>query len=592
MSKLVSIQEHQINKFFEKDYLDLGSYPIDEVADIFTHTRKYRYIDLSVIQNETLKAEYKQYLQYGFNTFERTKSRLVERFVKQLSYTLSHVSLWECSVLDKTYDQLFNGYKKYLNSNFPNRSHAIVHNTLVVMKTSLILDNEKSLPLKHRTVWRLNDLSLSDERINKSADLTDINVNKIVDENNRLYIRDFLYNELAHRNTAYTTILQELSFFTNFCNKYNDKDLLLYTHSDIEDYIEFLTCEGYAPEYINKSLSQLKVFFEYTGLKRNLLLNIVSDTDFISKRRSFKENAPSDYVIYQIFNCLDTLKMPYFLMYLIQFCTGMRISEVCTLEKDCLIHSGSNYMINFFSEKTDKTGYNLIPDNLYSLIEKHIKSLNDESDYIFRRAANPNLPFATSEYRKEMKKFVETNHITEENGKPYIFRSHAYRHKLCKDLTENNVSVFIIQKITHHKSVNMTLAYAEVRDSLRKKKFEEYINIAGDITPKERESIITSEYLRSNLNAQILCNGLCSLNSKIECPHLNACLQCKFFLTSIEYLDIHKNHLAELEKKINFYKKNNMTSSLKTAEKDKSALISIIDKLEQMKERGTCHDTM
>ena len=292
-----------------------------------------------------------------------------------------------------------------------------------------------------------------------------------------------------------------------------------------------------------------------------------------------------------MFNNLDNLEMPCYLMYLIQFCTGMRISEVCTLQKGCLIHSGSNYMLNFFTEKTDKTAYNLIPDNLYFLIEKHIESLDDTSTYLFRRETKPTLPYASYEYRKTMKKFIQENNIIEEDGTPYVFKSHAYRHKICKDLTENDVPIFVIQKITHHKSANMTLAYAEIRDSLRKKKFEEYISIAGEIAPEERESTITSEYLRSNLNTQVLCNGLCGLNSKIQCPHMNSCLQCKYFLTSIEYLDIHKNHLAELEKKITFYEKNNMISSLKTAEKDKTALINIINKLEELKERGTYYGT-
>jgi hypothetical protein len=49
---------------------------------------------------------------------------------------------------------------------------------------------------------------------------------------------------------------------------------------------------------------------------------------------------------------------------------------------------------------------------------------------------------------------------------------------------------------------------------------------------------------------QTLPNGYCGLPLQQSCPHPNACLTCGHFLTTEEFLPIHRDQLAETERLI------------------------------------------
>ena len=86
---------------------------------------------------------------------------------------------------------------------------------------------------------------------------------------------------------------------------------------------------------------------------------------------------------------------------------------------------------------------------------------------------------------------------------------------------------------------------------------------------------------------QILSNGICTSPLKIgACPHYEACLNCEFFLTNIDYLELHKQQLADIEKKIPLYESNGWNINLETARKQRDSLRKIIHSLEEIQQEG------
>ena len=116
----------------------------------------------------------------------------------------------------------------------------------------------------------------------------------------------------------------------------------------------------------------------------------------------------------------------------------------------------------------------------------------------------------------------------------------------------------------------MTLAYAEIRDSQRKKKFTKFLN-CHSMTSSE----IDTEWLRENINKQALSNGFCCLPCKMKCPHYNNCLHCDQFITSIDFLETHQTQLSHLKEALKESESKNWLARTATLKKD-------IDKLEEI----------
>ncbi len=113
----------------------------------------------------------------------------------------------------------------------------------------------------------------------------------------------------------------------------------------------------------------------------------------------------------------------------------------------------------------------------------------------------------------------------------------------------------------HHLSPEMTLKYAEIDDNLRRKKYNDFINIRGEVAPlfddETFEEKAYIKWLKKSINAQMLPNGICGKPLKLgNCEHANACLTCNYFRTSQEFLEIHKQQLKQTEELISIAESN------------------------------------
>ncbi|MGH2874276.1 MAG: hypothetical protein ACRDL5_17675, partial [Solirubrobacteraceae bacterium] len=85
---------------------------------------------------------------------------------------------------------------------------------------------------------------------------------------------------------------------------------------------------------------------------------------------------------------------------------------------------------------------------------------------------------------------------------------------------------------------------------------------------------------------QTLPNGYCGLPLQQNCPHPNACLTCDHFLTSEEFLPVHRAQLVETEQLIAEAQAQGSERKREMNESVRVNLVRIIEGLESIADQG------
>jgi hypothetical protein len=97
-------------------------------------------------------------------------------------------------------------------------------------------------------------------------------------------------------------------------------------------------------------------------------------------------------------------------------------------------------------------------------------------------------------------------------------------------------------------------AYARLHDPTLRAEFDRYqrrINIRGETVPLDPDGPLSdAAWAKQKLARarQTLPNGYCGLPLQQSCPHPNACLTCDHFLTTEEFLPLHRDQLERTER--------------------------------------------
>lgn len=584
MEKIISItktSENEIKKFFENDILDFRLYPDAEIASEYKKPQKKVYmVDTSVIKSDVKRKEYKDYLYciYVDKNFNISSDKLSYIFLlpqhindARWDSIISYNDKEDLEALNKYFTELGRNYKPIINP------------LLKQMKSTLVefYDTRKGL---NRDIWHAKDLNIAKERINKSSGCSSINFSLIPNIHNRELVKMYYRNLIGNTELTFSTLINIYTKIKEFCCFLGDKFL-----EDVEraDFTAFIDSLGtISANKNNKIVNSISDLYKYLAVKETYKKeNPIIRKDYKKESRKHHNNNVSDYVLIQIFKRLFELPFELLLMYLINYSTGMRVSDICQLETNCLIKSEKCCFIRFYIQKLQKDHAVPISSALGELIQKRIEnisSLGYKEKYLFHRDRNE--PRKTKWYTEQMKRWCKQWDIKNEDGTTYKFKSHAYRHTIATDLFKNyNVDLEVIQlAILGHACVQMSLCYIDESDDYKQMINDKYINNAGGFTLLESKNSLQPGWIKENLNKQMLPNGICSYPTALGvCPNADVCIECDFFRTSKRFLDVHKNHLLEIEKQIQIYESNGWINNLKTSKKQREILLKIIKSLEE-----------
>ncbi|WP_423231399.1 tyrosine-type recombinase/integrase [Bacillus cereus] len=443
-----------------------------------------------------------------------------------------------------------------------------------------------------KDVWDRRKLNLPKEKINPTQYGYLINFKGYKNHYFKEIVKRYCQLKLNTDSFSHVSdIAQSLRVFFNFLHDQfpHIGKIKQITRKIMEEYIGVLNEQGLASSTIRGKISAIQMFF--SSIQR------FDWEDIPQKTLIYPEDYPKmvrptprfidDYVLEQLNKKLD--KLPKYIatmVMIIQEC-GMRISELCSLKKDCLLQDkDGDYFLKYYQWKMKKDHIIPISKEVAELIQVHEKYTDPSCEYLF--ATKQGLPLKQDTFRTALNDLAVEEEIVDRQGKVFRFHAHAFRHTVGTKMINNGVPQHIVQKFLGHESPEMTSRYAHIFDETLKIEFEKFqerlVTKEGEFVDFEKGEVNTTDFqwFKKNINAQVLPNGYCRLPIVTgPCPHANACLDCTHFCTSKKFLKEHEEHLNRTEELLTYAMKNQWQRQIETNKRVKEKLEHIIHSLKE-----------
>ena len=373
----------------------------------------------------------------------------------------------------------------------------------------------------------------------------------------------------------------------------------------IIEFIAYLNEEYSNPQTTISRLGALKIFFEDGNINKwfEVSPHLIRLEDYPKSQKPLPRYIPEE-VLKQLNQHLDKLPEQIMRMVLILEECGLRISELLTLPFDCLRQDAKgDWFIQFTRHKMKKEDTLPISNEVVALLQEQQeyirKYLKKGFEYLFCGREKGGI--GNSRFRPEPKlmsrdsfsiylnRLAKEYKIFDSSGRLWRFQSHQFRHTVGTRMINNGVPQHIVQRYLGHESPTMTMRYAHIHDQTLKKEIAKYhdarvVNIVGEVVDSENPELdndLDLQWMKKKILAQALPNGSCARPVVLgPCPHANACLTCSDFRTTIEFLDQHKEQLAQTEKILEKARANDWQRQIEMNEQVKKNLVNLITALE------------
>lgn len=400
--------------------------------------------------------------------------------------------------------------------------------------------------------------------------------------------QEYIWQNYKARNKTLHTLYGDVNVYFNrfarFAEAEGIKNLRNLTNTDVENYISFLrtfisaaTGKPLGCSTQKGSLCSLRAVIGWCRLHRPGDVpahEIFTGNEYSGFTSKVKIDFIPDDILVQINKALETEKNPY-LKYgmIILESTGMRIGDLLRLRTDCIRpHMVSGYTIEWLQHKTRR----MMPPmpvkkecmdavgKLIELTESMREEAAEKDKYTLMIWKNPEGRVVNIRRQTFMqgwlKKFVRDHNIKDEDGGFYNLTSHQFRRTLGTDMLSKGTNINVVQQVLGHADPYITKRfYADIKDKERAEVFRE-VGIIGNIDRLPGSvfaSVSEYEWFMANKDKCVagLCDGYCIkpvMDGSI-CSRLlkrQKCYTCSRYITTPEYLDAHKKHLAGLEKQL------------------------------------------
>ena len=435
-------------------------------------------------------------------------------------------------------------------------------------------------------IWNLTELNLAPERIELACSNKTLSFKQIEGSRNKELVKRYFQYLLSATQLSGNTLIQALSSIKTFLQFFDFRDVSDITTKDIQGYEEHLNEKEYAPSTFNIKLIYPRDFFVFLRSRHYTKENIFQD---VQLNKTISKSINNKIIISEV-ELLKILKIVHLFplnlkcMFSIQFCTGIRVNDVCKLKKGCLNKDELGYWIRLDVHKMRKERISRVPEELAKIIIDVQQGANPASEYLFPSVTDPLKPFVTRTYNRQVNKYLKMCGIVNDS-KQNLFRSHDLRHHFATRLLDNGVNLPIVQGQLHHESIEMTAAYLQYSDEKKTEVYrKKWLNSQGEeVSPgiymlDKQESQF--ELIKKSLFAQALPNGICLRPIELgECPNANACLECSSFITSMDFIKIHESQLETARKVVQYGKRLGSPEIIQSNEKIVGILEKIIARL-------------
>lgn len=614
--KIAAMQESLVG-YWADDRWDIRTCPLESAQELKDIVLRNRWINFSTIKNPWLKTELKFF--YYFNLInEKWKAKTV--WIRKGTVINSLIGFLDerypniGSISEVPLEKALIEYRTYLTERgikitTTNKKLNKFQETIFVEADSYYITNLKQFVMFYqdyyfdgdewdKDTWDRRKLNLPPDKVNPTQYEYVIEFKAIENEYFRNLTKRFCRSQLDINSfSRCKDYAGHLKCFFNFLSKKystikNIKDI---DRGMIEEYYAYLMTKGLSQRTINSYKASLSKLFDTMQLYEwndapTKKLIFVEDYGRIVKA---KPRYIDEYVLEQLDKCTHKLPREIEVMLLVLRECGMRISELCTLKRGCLLQDQEgDWFLKYYQWKMKKEHTIPISIEIAEILKsQEIEVENcfgDSTEYLFPR--QDGTPLKQETFRRSLNELAKEENITDRNGKLFRFQAHAFRHTVGTRMINNGVPQHIVQRFLGHESPEMTMRYAFIHDESMKKEFikfkEKFVNNQGlyinedEVFGNSEADNLDLQWFKKNINAQALPNGYCRLPIiSGACPHANACLDCTHFCTTKEFIQEHTRQLNKSKEFLAIAKKNNWQRQVETNTRVIEKLEAIISSL-------------
>lgn len=406
---------------------------------------------------------------------------------------------------------------------------------------------------QYRQIWQMDALHLPWFKYNPAIHAKQMDFRPIPLEENRRIIQEYLWHLTMHERITMMSVYSRFSGLRCLAIYFREASLLSIGRSAFEEFLAQTCGEASAAVY-NFRITTYRRFYTYC-IQRGLCKEYPIPFSLYARRtgRVMRYEGISDHVLQQIMEHLGALPEDVALIFLIVYYTGAYAYQACSLKVDGLVRIKGQPHLRFPNNERQKEVFTPIPEELAKLVQKQRKStLKDHPDARFLFLSSDGRTYRSIVVQKAINALCIAQDICQEDGSRYVFSFRQLRHAYAYRLVRHHTPPLTIQKLMHHRTVDMALCYQSMEEERQKDQYLAFYDLRGrklDALDEESRAIDDNLLWMRHMIQQALPNGYCSLPIHVgTCPHANACLSCESFRTTVEFLPVLRYQLVKIER--------------------------------------------
>ena len=289
--------------------------------------------------------------------------------------------------------------------------------------------------------------------------------NEITQVINNLSFKDMYEDFISYIDVSELTLKSYGDGIKNFLNYLNENGIKTPARDDIRNYRDELS-NSKSVNTVNSYLCSLRVFFNYLE-SNNLYPNITKDVKNIKTSKIPKKQVLSVEQCKEIYNSLSDKREK--LIFSLAISTGLRASEIANAKLDNIKKLNGEYVLYVKCKKRDDESEYV---KLSNQVLKDILEYTDGriSGYLFVSESHNSYGqgLSTTSIRNIVKSIFRRFGY-DENG----FSCHSIRRSSATIMYDNGQSIYDIQQVLHHRSIQTTQRY--INQAVRDNNKSEYI---------------------------------------------------------------------------------------------------------------------
>ncbi len=394
--------------------------------------------------------------------------------------------------------------------------------------------------------------------------------------------------QLKHSISSIVFKINNLSHLSTFMEGQKLSNLRDFTHKNTLDYVAFLNTLHPTSAFIQKHLSNLRVFCSWGAW--------MYPDEFPSQPITHPSDVPKGvrkepeyYTESEIERIKEAIKhtdkMTARIILIMMYC-GLRFADIAYTplnikNHSCLTKSNNDFVFEYFMPKVKRYNRIPVPEPIANLIKAQINDTRNrfgaDCKYLF--AIGKNKYYNYEKYYNATHNLAKKYNL-QHNGRPMNFiTTKLFRSTYATKLLNSNVQPETVRAMLGHTNVYTQMHYATVHSDTMvsllaplTKQDNTLIAHIGKVTPAMCN--IPDDYS----DFVPLPNGSCKCVG--DCPHQNACYTCNFYVPEKKFLPTYKLQLEQAELAIKEAQKYKHTAFMSKNASLRDALKTIIATLE------------